>query len=180
MKRVKVILGSVRTNRAGADIAKWVMKKTEEFSSDLSFEFIDLKDLNLPFMDEPVSSMASDNYVHEHTKKWSKMIHETDGFIFITPEYNHGYSPVLKNALDFLYTEWKDKPVGLVGYGGSGARDSIRQLREVLLFMQLKPLELQVGVGKIWEAVDEHGDVKDDHVRGDIMQLFSDLEVALK
>jgi len=178
-QNIKVILGSVRTNRAGIKVAHWVMNEAKKYSGKLNFELIDLKELNLPFMDEPVSPMSGSNYVNKHTKVWSKIIKESDGFIFITPEYNHGVSPVLKNALDFLYEEWTGKPVGIVGYGGSGARDSIRQLREVINFIGLKPLEDQIGIGKIWEAFDENETLNLDEVRGDIHKIFAQLETTL-
>lgn len=177
--KIKVILGSVRTNRAGKSIADWVMRQTEKYQGSLSFELIDLKKINLPFLDEPVSPMSSDNYTHEHTKKWSKVIGEANGFVFVTPEYNRGYSPVLKNAIDFLYNEWKGKPVAFVGYGGSGARNSITQLRVILNFIGMTPLEDQVGIGKIWEAVDAQGNVKEQYIRGDILDIFSQLENIL-
>lgn len=178
-KKILVILGSVRTARAGKAVADWVMNQTEKFTDKLEFELIDLKEINLPFMDEPVSPMSSNDYVNEHTKKWSKIIDAADGFVFITPEYNHGVSPVLKNALDFLFQEWKDKPVAFVGYGGSGARESIRQLKEVIVFMGMKPLEDQVGIGKIWEAVDPDGNIAEEHLQGDILDLFKQLEKVL-
>lgn len=173
MKKIKIILGSIRTQRAGINVADWVNEEVKKYEGSLEFDFIDLKEVNLPFMDEPVSPMASTDYVHEHTKKWSKLIEDSDGFIFITPEYNHGYSPVLKNALDFLYQEWKGKPALLVGYGGSGARDAIRQLREVLTFLGLKPLEKQIGIGKIWEGL------KPESIRGDLQELLDSLENAI-
>lgn len=173
MKKIKIILGSVRTQRAGILVANWVNEEAKRYQGQLDFEFLDLLDVNLPFMDEPVSPMASNDYVHEHTKTWSNTINDGDGFIFITPEYNHGYSPVLKNALDFLYKEWQDKPVALIGYGGSGARDAIRQLREVLNFIGLKPLDDQIGIGKIWEGLNP------DNIRGNLQELFNKLENAL-
>lgn len=180
MKKIKIILGSVRTNRAGKAVADWVVKNINKNETAVNFELIDLININLPFMDEPVSPMASKNYVHEHTKKWSRIIDSSDGFIFITPEYNHGVSPVLKNAVDFLYQEWRDKPVALIGYGGSGARDSIRQLREILDFVGLKPLENQIGIGKIWEAFDENGNINAKLVRGDLNELVEKLISAIK
>jgi len=180
MATIKVILGSTRENRAGEKVAKWVMSQTKLYSGDLDFDFIDLRDINLPFIDEPISPMASDDYKHDHTRKWSALIQEADGLVIITPEYNHGYPAVLKNALDFLYNEWENLPVALVGYGGSGARSSIGQLRPVLEFMRMKPLEDQVGIGKIWEAFEDNGDLKADHVRGDIHKLLSDLENLVK
>lgn len=178
-KKITVILGSVRTGRAGKSVFEWFIDKTAEYGGDVEFSFVDLKELNLPFMDEPVSPMMSDNYVHEHTKAWSRTIAESDGFVFITPEYNHGYSPVLKNAIDFLFGEWKGKPVGLVGYGGSGARDSIRQLREILKFIGMRTLENQVGVMRIWEAFDENGKVKEENVVGDPAGLLAGIEAAV-
>lgn len=178
-RKVKVILGSVRPNRAGKAIADWVMKQSETYEGDLEFELLDLMDVNLPFMDEPAPPMMSDDYVHEHTRKWSATIREADAFVIVTPEYNHGYPPVLKNAIDFLYSEWKDKPVAFVGYGGSGARDSIRQLREIIGFVGMKPLDDQVTIGQIWEAVDADGKVKEENIRGDIQSLFAQLEAAL-
>lgn len=173
MKKIKIILGSVRSQRAGIKVADWVDSEVNSYKGSIDFEFIDLKEVDLPFMDEPVSPMVSDLYVHDHTNKWSQRINEADGFIFITPEYNHGYSPVLKNAIDFLYNEWQDKPVLLVGYGGSGARDAIRQLREVLHFVGMKPLDGQVGIGKVWEGL------KQENIRGDIQSLLTELEKSL-
>lgn len=180
MKKVKIILGSTRTNRAGEKVANWVNKRAAEYSGNISFEFIDLKVINLPFIDEPVSPMATNgDYAHEHTKQWSKIIDDADGFLIITPEYNHGYPAVLKNAIDFLYKEWEGKPVGIVGYGGSGARSSIRQLREILEFVKMKPLEDQVGIGEIWAAFDEEGVLDESKVRGDLMDIFKQLDETL-
>lgn len=175
-KQVKVILGSVRTGRAGSAVADWVMKKSEEYSGDLEFELIDLKEVNLPFLDEPVPARQSNNYTQEHTKRWSAMIAAADALVIVTPEYNHGYPPVLKNAIDYLYNEWQDLPVGLVGYGGGGATLSIQQLRVILEFVGLKALEDQVTISKIWEALDEEGNVKADNISGDILGLFQQLE----
>lgn len=177
MKKVKIILGSTRTNRAGEKVANWVNEQARTYSGNIAFEFIDLKVIDLPFIDEPVSPMASNGeYAHEHTKEWSKIIADADGFIIITPEYNHGYPAVLKNAIDFLYKEWEGKPVGIVGYGGSGARSSIRQLREILEFVKMVALEEQVGIGEIWAAFDEDGKLDENKVRGDVLGLFKQLD----
>ena len=113
--KIKVIIGSVRTHRRGKPIADWIMRQAENYDGRLEFELVDLKGVNLPFLDEPVPPKTSDNYVHEHTRNWSAMMKEADGLILVTPEYNHGYSPALKNAIDFLYNEWQGMPVGVVG-----------------------------------------------------------------
>lgn len=179
-KNIKVILGSTRTNRAGEKVAHWAMNQLNRVQGDLKFELFDLAEIDLPFMDEPVSPMTSDAYKHDHTKSWSTMINQADGFIFITPEYNHGYPGVLKNAIDFLYKEWKGKPAGIVGYGSSGARNSIRQLREVLIFIGMKPIEKTLGVSHIWEAFDEKSDIKSEFVTGTVDDLVAQLQQELK
>lgn len=175
MKKILIILSSVRPGRAGDKVADWVVEKSKSLDSEFNFELIDLKELALPFLDEPFPPMMGEEAINEHTKEWSKIVDSSDGFIIVTPEYNHGYPASLKNALDFLYKEWMDKPVGLVGYGGSGARDSIRQLREVLMFMKLKPLHTQIGVGEIWDAFDEDKKLKEKNVHGNINDLFEEL-----
>ena len=95
-KTIKVLLGSVRSQRAGKTIADWVLNKGEENAVHL--ELLDLKEWNLPFFDEPVPPMTAESYAHESTRKWSQAIEEADGFIIVTPEYNHGYSPALKKC----------------------------------------------------------------------------------
>ena len=178
-KTVKVILGSVRTGRAGKAIADWVMKKSGEYQGDLTFELLDLKDINLPFMDEPVPPMASDAYVQDHTRQWSATIKGADAFLMVTPEYNGGYPPVLKNAIDFLYNEWQGKPVGIVAYAGGGGKHAVRQLSEVLNTIGMQVLDDVVTIGKVWDAVDEDGNVKPAHTRGDILGLFAKLDDAV-
>jgi NAD(P)H-dependent FMN reductase len=176
--KVKVIVGSVRTGRVGKTVADWVMKKAADYGGDLEFELVDLKEVNLPFLDEPVPPRMSNDYVHEHTRNWSKMMQGADALILVTPEYNHGYPPALKNAIDYLYTEWQGMPVGLVGYGGAGATQAIRQLREVMELGGMKALEYQVTIGPIWEAIDGEGNVKPENTRGNIQELFQKLEAA--
>lgn len=159
MKNIYVILGSTRPNRRGEKVAEWFMEAFGNYEG-LNFELIDLADWNLPFLDEPKSPSAGD-YQHEHTKKWAKKIDKADGFIIITPEYNHGYPAVLKNALDFLYAEWNGKPVGFVSYGGAaGGVRAVEQLRQVAVELQMHPLRGQVAI-PIFSALGEDGNFKD-------------------
>ncbi len=176
MKLIKLVLGSVRDGRAGEKVATWLLGKTSEYRGDVKFELIDLAEVNLPFMNEPVPPAGSSDYKYEHTKRWSRLIDEADGFIFITPEYNHGYSGVLKNALDFLYKEWKNKPVLFVGYGGGGASNSIRQLKEVVEFLGMHALSGQINISKIWEAFDKDGKIIESNISGDIEKLLAELD----
>lgn len=176
MKKILVILASTRPGRAGEGISNWVIAESKKYDGNLSFTLIDLKALDLPFLDEPFPPMMGKPYTHEHSRNWSQLVDHSDGFIIVTPEYNHGYPASLKNALDFLYKEWVGKKVGLVGYGGSGARESIRQIKEVLSSMKMKPLYTQVGISDIWEAFDDDGKLKIEKIHGDINELFKELE----
>ena len=179
-KQVGVIIGSVRTGRMGKPIADWVMTMGSMYEGELAFNLLDLKEIGLPFMDEPVPPMMSDDYTHEHTRRWSATIKACDALIIVAPEYNGGYAPVLKNAIDFLYKEWADQPAGIVAYSGGGPKNSISQLREILDKVGMNVLDDTVTIGKVWEAIDEDGNVKPEHMRGDVSELFRALELTLQ
>src|SRR5256885_8361374 len=119
MLRIEIIIGSTRPGRNGEAVAKWVHEIAQK-RSDAEFELVDIKDFNLPLLDEPVPA-AMGNYSKPHTKAWGAKIDSFDGYVFVTPEYNHGMNGALKNAIDFLYREWNNKAAGFVGYGGAGA-----------------------------------------------------------
>ncbi|MDE3107530.1 MAG: NAD(P)H-dependent oxidoreductase [Acidobacteriota bacterium] len=132
-----VIIASTRPVRVGDVFARWIVERARA-RDDFRVELVDLRDVNLPLLDEPEQA-ATRRYLHAHTIAWSKTIDEADAFIFVTPEYNHSFNAALKNALDFLYHEWRNKPVGLVAYGGvsSGVR-SLQALKPVLLALGLR------------------------------------------
>jgi NAD(P)H-dependent FMN reductase len=111
-----IIVGSVRPGRIGLPIAEWVRGEVEK-TGKFEIDFVDLKELALPFMDEPAHPRLK-QYTQPHTIAWSERVETAEAFIFVTPEYNYSYSPALKNALDFLNQEWWRKPVGFVSYGG--------------------------------------------------------------
>ncbi|GGN80189.1 hypothetical protein GCM10011579_065480 [Streptomyces albiflavescens] len=91
---------------------------------------IDLHDHPLPHLDEPAPAPVSPGrYQHEHTRAWADTIASFDGFVMVTPEYNHSFPGVLKNAIDSLYAEWNNKAVGFVSYGGGGGTRAVEQLR---------------------------------------------------
>ena len=177
--KIMVLIGSVRDVRAGKPVADWVMNQLKDFDGNCTFDLVDLKSVNLPLMDEPIPPSVGKPYAHEHTKNWSTQVSSYDGFIFLVAEYNKGYTAVLKNAIDYLCNEWKGKPVGLVGYGGSGAERAIRQLREVLAELEMRPLEYQVGISKIWEAVDENGAIRKENLAGSVLELAKQLQAAV-
>lgn len=144
MLRIAVIIGSIRPNRKGEAVGKWVFEQALK-RGDAEYELIDLKEVNLPFLDEPKPPSSGD-YALPHTKAWSARIAALDAFVFVTPEYNHGVCPALKNALDFLYKEWNNKAAGFVGYGGSGAQRSVEHLRGSAAELQMASVRAQVAL----------------------------------
>lgn len=149
---IHVILASVREVRLGAAIADWVMTQART-QTGLSVELVDLKDHPLPLFDEP-HHPRSGKYTRETTKNWSAKVSEADGFVFITPEYNHAYPASLKNALDHLSAEWSGKPVGFVSYGGvaAGTR-AVEALLPVIACFEMKPIMQQVNIPFVGAAV---------------------------
>ena len=156
MVTIKIIIGSTRPNRFGPQIANWLMELAKE-ETDATFELIDLKEVNLPFLDEPELPMMG-NYQQEHTKKWSAMVAGGDGYVWVHPEYNHGVNPALKNALDFLWAEWNDKPVGLAGYGSNaGGSRAAEQLRLIAAGLRMFDLRSELLVVEYRQYLDANG-----------------------
>src|SRR5216117_3050651 len=140
--RIAIILGSTRPGRNGEAVAKWVHEIAQE-RTDAEFELVDLKDFNLPLLDEPMPPIMG-QYSKPHTKAWAAKISSFDGYVFVTPEYNHGVPGALKNAIDFLFREWTDKAAGFVSYGGAGGARAVEQLRLVLAEVHVATVRAQV------------------------------------
>ncbi len=150
MLKIAIILGSTRPGRNGEAVARWVYDKAKKrtnnnnsYDHDVKFEYIDIKDFNLPLLDEPIPP-SQGQYSKEHTKAWSAKINSFDAFIFVTPEYNHGIPGALKNAIDFLYREWNNKVAGFVSYGSAGGVRSVEHLRLVMAELQIADVRAQV------------------------------------
>lgn len=140
MIQLKIIIASTRENRKGPAVAEWVFNRAKKQTA-FETELIDLKQVNLPFMDEPEHPRFQ-RYTHQHTKDWSARIAAGDAFIFVTPEYNYGMPAPLKNAIDYLVKEWAFKPVAMVGYGGvAGGTRAIQQLKQVTNALQMFPFD---------------------------------------
>lgn len=141
---IQIIVASTRPGRAGLPVGEWVRDYVREKGFEV--DFADLAVINLPFLDEPKQASTGE-YSHQHTKDWSARVAAADAFIFVMPEYNHGFNAPLKNALDFLYAEWARKPVGLVSYGGvSGGLRSAQMLKPVLTALRMVPLNEAVVI----------------------------------
>ncbi|HZH78699.1 MAG TPA: NAD(P)H-dependent oxidoreductase [Archangium sp.] len=142
MLRLAIIIGSTRPGRKGEAVARWVHDIARK-RSDAEFELVDLQDFNLPLLDEPVPPSMG-QYSQPHTKAWSAKIDSFDAYVFVTPEYNHGPSGALKNAIDFLYREWNNKAAGFVSYGSAGGTRAVEQLRLVMGELQVADVRAQV------------------------------------
>jgi len=166
VKRSKILIihGSTRAGRKGLVVSKWLFDLAQN-RPNLDAELVDLRSWPLPFFNEPQSpSELKGNYSSSLAKSWAEKIGCADGFVFVTPEYNHGYSAVLKNALDYAYAEWNFKPAALVGYSSgavAGAR-AVDQLRNVLSALRLWTLPGDLLVPRIGKIFDAQGRMTDE------------------
>ncbi len=154
MIKLQIILGSTRDVRLGGTVAQWVLEQAMEHNK-YQVELVDLKDWNLPMLNEPEPA-STGRYSSDIVKQWSKKIASADAYIVVTPEYNHGYPAVLKNAMDYLFLEWNRKPIAFVGYdGGAGGSRAIEQLRQVAVELEMAPIRAVVIIAGIWSAFAE-------------------------
>jgi NAD(P)H-dependent FMN reductase len=142
--RIGVILGSTRPGRRGEPVARWVMAEAGR-RSDAEFELVDLVNYPLPHLDEPLPASMG-QYQNAHTQDWAATIGRFDGFVFITPEYNHSTSGVLKNAIDYLYGEWNNKAMGVVSYGVVGGARAAEHLRLIAGELQMADVRTNVAL----------------------------------
>jgi NAD(P)H-dependent FMN reductase len=140
MPNLTIIIASTRPGRAGLPIATWFAERARAHG-DFDVSVADLAAVDLPMMDEPYHPRLR-RYVNRHTRDWSATVDAADAFVFVTPEYNHGYPASLKNAIDYLHEEWACKPVGFVSYGGvaAGTR-AVQQLKQVVAAVRMAPVE---------------------------------------
>lgn len=144
MTKIGIILGSTRPGRRGEPIAHWVYEHAQQ-RSDAEFELVDIADYHLPHLDEEMPPSLG-QYTQPHTLKWAEKVDSFDGYIFITPEYNHSTSGALKNAIDFLYAEWNNKAAGFVSYGSAGGTRAVEHLRLVMAELQVASVRAQVAL----------------------------------
>ncbi|WP_436778137.1 NADPH-dependent FMN reductase [Yinghuangia sp. YIM S09857] len=145
MTNVGIILGSTRPGRLGPQVAEWVAE-TGRKHCGVDVEIVDIADHALPIFDEPRSPLSGD-YEHAHTRAWSTTINAFDAYVFVTPEYNRSIPSALKNAIDYLYSEWNNKAVGFVSYGSTaGGARAAEQLRLIAGALQLAAVRTEVNL----------------------------------
>jgi NAD(P)H-dependent FMN reductase len=144
MLRIAIILGSTRPGRKTEPVARWVLDHAQQ-RGDAEYELVDIAEFDLPLLDEPVPP-SQHKYSKDHTKRWSEKIASFDGYVFVTPEYNHSTSGALKNAIDFLYSEWNNKAAGFVSFGSAGGTRAVEHLRLIVAELQIADVRSQVAL----------------------------------
>ena len=143
---LNVVVASNRPGRVGEQVGRWFTQIALRHGA-FTIRVVDLAALELPFLDEPQPALVGEPYEHEHTRRWSELTASADAFVFVMPEYNQGYTAPLKNALDFLYYEWVDKPVAFVSYGmRSGGLRAVQAIKPVVSALKMMPIEESVTI----------------------------------
>lgn len=157
MTRLKIITSTTREKSQGIKVARWITEIAKA-DAELDVELLDLREIDLPMMDEPEHPRLG-KYTHESTKEWSKKIAEADAFIIVLGEYNYGYPAPIKNAIDHLFNEWRYKPVAFVSYGGiSAGLRSTQMLKQVVTTLSMMPVPDQVNIPFFAQMINEDGE----------------------
>ena len=161
MTIISVIVGSTRQGRFSEKPAQWIFEHLRK-RKEIEARLLDLRDFPMPFFDQavPPSMPGRPPYPNEVVQKWTAQIGASDGFVFVTPEYNYGTSAVLKNAIDWVYPEWNRKAAAFVSYGSAMGARAVQQLRETAIEVQMAPIRSSVPlpVATLW-AHFQGGDV---------------------
>lgn len=161
--KLQVIVGSTRPGRVSDRVAKWVANEAQKLS-DTQVEIVDLADYVLPYIDEPISPQYNpERKPNEVAQKLLNKFAEADAYVLVTPEYNRSYSAVLKNALDYIDFQFKQKPVALVAHGSTGGAQAIGHLRGVLPGLQAITVPVATFfVGQASNGIDEAGNLNEE------------------
>ena len=144
--KIQVIVGSTREGRFSEKPARWVAERLAE-RGDMEVEVVDLRDYDLPFFEQAAPpSLWDGEHPSEEIARWARKVEAADGYVVVTPEYNHGYSAVLKNALDHAFPEWHRKPIAFVSWGNVGGARAVEQLREVAIELEMAPIRHSVHI----------------------------------
>ena len=183
MPNLTIIIASTRPGRAGLPIGTWFAERARAHR-EFDVRLVDLAAVDLPMYDEPDHPRLR-RYRHLHTKQWSATVDAADAFVFVTPEYNHGYPATLKNAIDYLHEEWSLKPAGFVSYGGvaAGTR-AVQQLKQVITAVRMVPVTDAVNIPFHPQFFDDEGRLHPneimDQAAGAMLDELLSAEAALR
>jgi NAD(P)H-dependent FMN reductase len=174
-KTVLLIMGSTRAGRICPKIAEWIARIGRENTS-FDCEIVDLADWPLPMDDESEIPAKGIPYAQAHTRAWSEKVKSGDAVIFVTPQYNWGYPAVVKNAIDHLYHEWRNKPAAIVSYGGHGGGKCAEQLRQVAGAVKMRVVPTAPGIVLSDTVIREGAPFEPEH---DFRQHLESIQQAL-
>ncbi len=178
MATIGVFLGSLREGRVGEQVANWVMAATEDRGAE--YRLLDLAEFDVPALTTAtMPAVANKVYDEPSVSRWSEAVDACDGFIFVTPEYNHSIPGTMKNAFDSLFSEWHGKPVGFVGYGGDGGVRAIEHWRQVVANLSMFGIRNIVALQIFGEDAQDGNFAPRDEKRASLDRVLGDLEAAL-
>lgn len=178
--KLLVILGSARPARRGEKVANWVMERAKS-DSRLEVEFVDAAGLNLPFYNEQMSPFSlkrsGQDYASSEGKAWAERVGQADAFLLVAAEYNHGYTSLMKNALDWVGYEWGDKPVSFVSYSTNltGGARAVEQLRQVVVELGLIQVANAIHFPKVDDSFDAGGQPTHPSANENLQKMFDEL-----
>jgi NAD(P)H-dependent FMN reductase len=173
MLKIAVVIGSTRPNRVGPAVASWVVDVAQQI--DAPVEIVDVADVGLPLLDEAVPAALSPDYSQAHTRRWGNIVSRYDGFVFVTPEYNHSLPASLKNALDFVYREWNTKAAGVVSYGIDGGVRAADHLRLVCAELQMATVRTHVALSLFDDFEEIHRFAPRQHHSAVLLRLLDEV-----
>ncbi len=174
MTKIGIIIGSTRPGRNGLQVSEWIYEQSKKHT-DVEFELIDISDYDLPLLDEPYPA-GMQRYTKDHTKKWSEKINEFDGYVVVTPEYNHSTSGALKNAIDYLNAEWANKAIGFVSYGSASGVRAVEHLRNIFAELRVATVRTQVMFSLFTDFKDMSEFTPDPRHIAEVDALFEDVK----
>ena len=178
MTTIGVFLGSVRSGRIGEHIGAWVMDAAAERDAD--YRLLDLADFDVPHLiAEVVPGAANKQYDDPAVTAWSEAVDACDGFVFVTPEYNHSVPGTMKNAFDSLFSEWAGKPVAFVGYGADGGVRAVEHWRQIVANLFMRGIRNQVALNIFGEDVEDGELAPREDKQAALTRALDDLEAEL-
>jgi NAD(P)H-dependent FMN reductase len=148
--KIAIVVGSTRPGRKGSTVGRWVHDhalQRDDVPWKVEFDLLELESFDLPLLEEPTVPAAADReYETPQTRRWGEAVDSYDGFVFVTPEYNHGVPAAMKNALDVLGPEWAHKAVGFVSYGADGGVRAVEHWRTIVANVMMSDVRAQLSL----------------------------------
>ncbi len=173
MAKIALIVGSVRSDRQGIKVARWLEQKLKD-RNHIVF-FIDPVELDLPLLDRMYKEMTDPL---PKLKELRTMIKDAEGYLPVTPEYNHSISSALKNTLDIFLEEYFFKPSAIVSYsaGGFGGIIAAQQLRIIFAELGAPSISSSFSISRVQDVFDDNGKLLDENYEKRVSRFLDEFE----